>query len=164
MDKEALKQAEHAQRQANRAAKRGDLAAAERWSKTAERLAAAANAIATAREAEAEEIRLTQEEREQFICEFFGKAAFIAHAMVHAPVQAPAAYQGLIKLWREHNLGEGEADAERAAALMAESKAAYFEDRFPDSLPDFVRESLDVDWRERREEMKDQPVIPKFWE
>jgi len=164
MNREALKQAENARRQANRAAKKGDLAGADRWSKTAERLSAAASAVDAAQEAHAEEQRLKQELAEMMVCEFFGRAAFIAHAMVHAPMQAPAAFQGLVKLWREQNLGEGEEDAERAAAKLAESKAAYLEGRFEDSLPDFVRERIDAEWRKRREELEDEPVVPRMWD
>jgi hypothetical protein len=163
MNREAQKQAEHARRQANRAAKKGDHAAAERWSKTAQRLAAAVETIDTARDAEAEAAQLAQDAAEQMVCAVFAKAAYIAHAMVHAPAQAPAAFQGLIKLWREQNLGEGEADAERAAAKLAASQAAYLEGRFEDTLPDYVRERMDASWRERRAELAAEPAIPELW-
>jgi hypothetical protein len=155
---------ETARRRANRAAKQGDYAAAERWSKTAERLAAAVETVSTKRDAEEEERRLAQDEAEQMICDLFAKAAFIANAMVHSPMQAPAAFQGLVKLWREQNLGEGEADAERAAAKLAEAQAAYLEGRFEDTLPDYVRERLDAAWREQRAELEGRPIVPKSWE
>jgi hypothetical protein len=115
-----------------------------------------------ARVAEAEELRMSQEQAEQQICNLFGKAAFIANAMVHAPMQAPQAFVGLIKLWREQNLGEGEADAERAALKVAESQAAYLEGRFEDTLPEFVRARLQQAWNERRAAMEGKPVIPDF--
>ena len=148
---------ENAFRQAGKAAKNGDLATADRWSKTAERLSAAAETVDAA---QAEEQRLAQEQAEEMVCVLFAKAAYIAHAMVHAPMQAPAAFQGLIKLWREQNLGEGEADADRAAAKLAASHAAYLEDRFEDTLPAFVRERLDEAWKQRREELENKPVVP----
>ncbi|MCR6644387.1 MAG: hypothetical protein NVV62_07670 [Terricaulis sp.] len=64
--------------------------------------------LAGAEQAQAKEAaRVAQEEAEELIVTMFGKAAYLANAMVHAPNQAPAAFQGLVKLWREHNLGEG---------------------------------------------------------
>jgi len=164
MNTEALKQTEHAFRQANRAAKKGDLVAAERWSKTAERLAAALENMSTAHAAEAEHVRLNQQLAEELLCEMFAKVAFVANAMVHAPSMAPAAFQGLVKLWREQNLGEGEADAERAAAKLAEAQAAFLDGRFEATLPDYVRERIDAQWEARREELANRPAIPKFWE
>ena len=113
MNRDAARQAEHALRQANRAAKAGDPVAAERWSKTAERIAGAVATIDAAHGDEFEEAQLAQEEAEDAICDIFMKAAFLANAMVHAPTQAPAAFLGLVKLWREQNLGEGEEDAAR---------------------------------------------------
>lgn len=150
---------ENAFRQAGRAAKNGDHAGADRWSKTAERLSAAAT---TVEEAEAEERRVAQKEAEQMVCVLFAKAAYIASAMVHAPAQAPAAFQGLIKLWREQNLGEGEEDADRAAAKLAASQAAYLEGKFEETLPDFVREHLDEKWNARRAELEGKPIVPAF--
>ncbi|HYD87802.1 MAG TPA: hypothetical protein VEA80_10025 [Vitreimonas sp.] len=164
MNREASRQAEHALRQANRAAKQGDPAAAERWSKTAERLAAAAATVNTGRAEEAEAARLSQEQAEEVVVTLFVKAAFLAHVMVHAPLQAPAAFEGLVKLWREHNLGEGAEDAAAAAARLAASQAAFLEGRFEDSLPDFLREHMDEEWRARREALAERPVIPRFWE
>ena len=155
---------EQALRQAGRAAKQGDLAAADRWSKTAERLASALEAQDAAEEAEAEEQRLAQEQAEEMVCMLFTKVAYLAHAMVHEPLQAPAAFQTLIKLWREQNLGEGEADATRAAAKLAASKAAYLEGRFNDTLPDFVRERMDEEWKTRRQELEGRPPVPAFSE
>ncbi len=152
---------EHALRNAGRAAKSGDLAAADRWTKTAERLAAAAGKVETAAE---EERNLAQAEAEEMACVLFAKAAYLAHAMVHSPVQAPAAFQGLIKLWRERNLGEGEEDAERAAAKLAASHAAYLDGRFEDTLPDYVRAHLAAAWSARREELENKPVVPLLWQ
>lgn len=148
---------EHAFRQAGKAAKHGDYAAAERWSKIAERLSAAA---ATIDAAEAEAQRLAHEEAEEMACFLFAKAAYLAHVMLHAPARAPAAFQGLIKLWREQNLGEVEEDAERAAAKLAASEAAYLDGRFDETLPDFVRERLNESWRERRQALQNEPVVP----
>jgi hypothetical protein len=147
----------YAFRQANRAAKLGDYAAADRWSKIAERLAAAA---ATVDAAEAEEQLLAQEQAEEMVCDLFAKAAYLAQVMLHAPTQAPAAFQGLIKLWREQNLGEGEADAERVAAKLAASEAAYLDGRFSETLPDYVRERLDQNWKARRAELEGRPIVP----
>ena len=158
------KEVEQALRQAGRAAKQGDLATADRWSKTAERLASALEAQDAAEEAEAEEQRLAQEQAEEMVCMLFTKVAYLAHAMVHEPMQAPAAFQTLIKLWREQNLGEGEQDADRAAAKLAASKAAYLEGRFNDTLPDFVRERMDEEWKQRRQELEGKPVVPALFD
>lgn len=98
------------------------------------------------------------------VCALFAKVAYLASAMVHAPMQAPAAFQGLIKLWREQNMGEGEDDADRKAAKIAASHAAYFEGRWEDTLPDYVRERLDEEWAARRAELAQRPVIPRDWE
>jgi len=157
------KEIEQALRQTARAAKQGDLAAAERWSKTAERLAAAVDAMDAAQAAEVEAKRISQEEADQMVCAVFAHAAHIAHAMVHAPLQAPAAFQTLVKLWREQNLGEGEEDAERAAAKLAASQAAWLEGRFEDTLPAFVREHLDEAWRARRAELEGRPPVPELF-
>lgn len=151
---------EQALRHAHRAAKQGDFAAADRWSKTAERLAAAVETADAAQAAEEEARVLQQAEAEQAVIALFVQVAHIALAMVHAPTRAPAAFQGLIKLWREHNLGEGEEDAERAAAKLAASHAAFLEERFEDTLPAYVRERLDESWAERRAELETEPVVP----
>lgn len=164
MDTQTQKQIANAHRQAARAAKQGDHAAAERWSKTAERLAAAAATMESQRASEIEAVQLAQAAAEEVIVDLFTKVAFLANAMVHQPMQAPAAFQGLIKLWREHNLGEGAEDADAAAARFAASQAAFLEGRFEDTLPDFVRERLDADWQARRAALADRPVIPPFWE
>ncbi len=155
---------EQALRQAGRAAKNGDLAAADRWSKTADRLAASAGAMDAARDAERDEREMKQAEAEEAVIALFVNVAHIAHAMLHAPTQAPAAFQGLIKLWREQNLGEGEEDAERKAAIIAASRAAFLEDRFEDTLPDYVRQHLDANWQAQRAALEGRPVIPKHWE
>ena len=152
---------EHALRNAGRAAKNGDFATADRWSKTAERLSTAAETVEAA---QAEEQRIAQEQAEEMVCVLFTKVAYLANAMVHAPMQAPAAFQHLIKLWREQNLGEGEADADRAAAILAASKAAYLDGRLEETLPDFVRERMDAEWQARRAELENEPVVPGLWE
>ncbi len=164
MNKETLKQVENARRQANRAAKNGDHAAAERWSKTAERLAAAVETADAAQAADEETRIMQQAEAEQAVIALFVQVAHIALAMVHAPMQAPAAFQGLIKLWREQNLGEGEEDAERAAAKLAASHAAFLEDRLEDTLPAYVREHLDAAWKQRRAELEGERIIPAYWD
>jgi hypothetical protein len=152
---------ENALRQAGKAAKNGDLAAADRWSKTAERLAGAATTVSAAEE---ERQRIEQAQAEEMVCALFTKVAYLASAMVHAPTQAPAAFQGLIKLWREQNLGEGEEDADRAAAKLAASHAAFLEGRFEETLPDYVRERMDANWKERREALASEPVVPVRFE
>jgi hypothetical protein len=155
-----VSEVEQALRQANRAAKAGDHASADRWSKTAERLAAAVGTVDEANAAKDEVRRMMQEEAEQAVCALFVQVAQIAAAMVHSPTQAPAVFQGLIKLWREQNLGEGEEDADRAAAKLAASQAAFLEGRFEDTLPDYMRERLDENWRERRRALEGAPVVP----
>lgn len=104
-----------------------------------------------------------QSEADEMACFIFTKAAYIANAMVHAPSVAPAAFQGLIKLWREHNLGEGEEDAERAAAKLAASQAAYLDGRYEDNLPDYVRERFAESWAQRRAELEGEPPVPQHW-
>lgn len=154
---------EQALRHAGRAAKQGDFAAADRWSKTAERLAGAVEAVEAAHAEQEEAQRMAQEQAEQVVCQLFAKVAFLANAMVHAPMQAPQAFQGLIKLWREKNLGEGEEDAARAAAKIAASQEAFLDGRFEDMLPDYVREVNERAWQERRAELEGKPPIPPLW-
>jgi hypothetical protein len=155
---------DQALRHAARAAKQGNHAAAERWSKTAERLAGAAQTMDSARAAATEAHALKQAQAEEMVIALFVKVAYVAQAMVHAPTQAPAALLGLIKLWREENLGEGDADAERAAAKIAASRAAFLEGRFEDTLPPCVRERLDENWRAQRQALEGKPVVPAYWE
>ncbi len=155
LEQRALAQADAALRQGRAGDAKAFMALADQMRKRTESADAA-------RVAEEEEERVSQEEAEQQICNLFCKAAFIANAMVHAPMQAPQAFVGLIKLWREQNLGEGEADAERAALKVAESQAAYLEGRFEDTLPEFVRARLQQAWNERRAAMEGKPVIPDF--
>lgn len=164
MNRDAARQAEHALRQANRAAKAGDPVAAERWSKTAERIAGAVATIDAAHGDEFEEAQLAQEEAEDAICDIFMKAAFLANAMVHAPTQAPAAFLGLVKLWREQNLGEGEEDAARAAEKMAAASAAYLDGRFEETLPDFVRARMMEKWNAQRATLEGAPIVPRLWD
>lgn len=164
MNRDAARQAEHALRQANRAAKAGDPVAAERWSKTAERIAGAVATIDAAHGDEFEEAQLAQEEAEDAICDIFMKAAFLANAMVHAPTQAPAAFLGLVKLWREQNLGEGEEDAARAAEKMAAASAAYLDGRFEETLPDFVRARMMEKWNVQRAALEGAPIVPRLWD
>jgi hypothetical protein len=115
------------------------------------------------REVEEEAAQRSQAEAEEAICDIFVKAAYIANAMVHAPSEAPAAFQGLIKLWREQNLGEGEADADRVAAKIAKAQAAWLDGSFEETLPDCVRERMDEAWAQQRERLAQEPTIPRFW-
>jgi hypothetical protein len=79
--------------------------------------------------------------------------AKVASHMVHEPGSAPAAFLRMIKRWRELNLGEGEAEAERRAAVMAEAHRAHIEDRWEDNLPEDVRAYMQARWRETRERL-----------
>lgn len=150
--------------QAGAALSKGRASDAKTFAALAEQMRKRVETVSTSRAVEEERSRMAQEEAEQAICDLFAKAAYIANAMVHAPTQAPAAFQGLVKAWREKNLGEGEADADRAAALVLESQAAFLDGRYEDMLPDDVRRMMDEAWRERRAAMEGDPLIPKFWE
>ncbi|MBX3431313.1 MAG: hypothetical protein KF779_17135 [Hyphomonadaceae bacterium] len=148
--------------QADAALKAGRASDAKAFMGLAEQMRKRVEMADASRAAEAEEVRASQEEAEQMVCDIFCKAAFIANSMVHAPAQAPRAFLGLVKLWREQNLGEGEADAERAAEKLAASQAAYLEGRFEDTLPEYVRERLQERWTARREALEGEPVIPRY--
>lgn len=149
--------------QAGAALAKGRAGDAKAFAALAEQMRKRVESDGAEREQAAEAARLSQEEAERLICDVFVKAAFIANAMVHAPMQAPAAFQGLIKLWREHNLGEGAEDAEAAAAKLAASQAAWLNGRFEDTLPDYVRAQMDEAWAARRVELAEAPPIPRFW-
>ena len=154
---------QRAMAQANAALSQGRAGDAKAFMALAEQARKRVEVDDTAREAEREAVYLRQAEADDMACFIFAKAAYLANAMVHAPTQAPAAFQGLVKLWREQNLGEGEADAERAAAKLAESQAAYLDGRFEETLPDLVRERMEEDWKARRAELEGQPPVPEFW-
>lgn len=95
---------------------------------------------------------LNDDEREALTLDLFAKVAFVAGAMVHAPHQAPAAFQGLIAEWRRHNLGEGEADAAKAAARIADSQAAYVSGEHWEMIPPEARARMERIWAEQREQ------------
>ena len=154
---------QRAMAQAHAALREGRAGDAKAFMALAEQARKRVEVAETAREAEQEAVYLRQAEADDMACFIFSKAAYIANAMVHAPSHAPAAFQGLVKLWREKNLGEGEADAERAAAKLAEAQAAYLDGRFEETLPDYVREKMREDWKARRAELEGQPPVPEFW-
>lgn len=142
---------------------KGRAADAKTFAALADQMRKRLEAANTFRAAEADEERANQEEAEDLITHLFVKASYIANAMVYSPNAAPAAFQGLVKLWREHNLGEGEEDAEKAAAKLAESQRRFLDGDFEATLPDEVRERLAADWRKRREVLANEPLIPHFW-
>lgn len=150
--------------QAGAALAKGRAGDAKTFAALADQMRKRAESVGAERAQAEEAVRLEQEEAESLICEVFVKAAFIANAMVHAPMQAPAAFQGLIKVWREQNLGEGEADAEKAAAKLAAAQAAWLDGRFEETLPDYVRARMDEEWAARRAKLEGEPPIPPFWE
>lgn len=82
--------------------------------------------------------------------EIFGRAAFLAGAMVHEPTSAPAAFVRMIARWRELNLGEGAADAEAAAALVAKARAHHLDGSWLETTPEDVRAYLAARWNEVR--------------
>lgn len=156
MEQRAMAQADVALSEGRASDAKIYMALAEHMRKRAEDESAAA-------EADQEAFYAKQSEADEMACFIFTKAAFIANAMVHAPSVAPAAFQGLIKLWREHNLGEGEEDAERAAAKLAASQAAYLDGRYEANLPDYVRERNAESWAKRRAELEGEPPVPQRW-
>ncbi|MGE0597475.1 MAG: hypothetical protein AB7P07_14015 [Hyphomonadaceae bacterium] len=149
--------------QAGAALAKGRAAEAKAFAALADQMRKRADLMRGAQRAGEEEVRLTQEKAEEAILDLFEKVSYLANAMVHAPIQAPAVFQGLIKGWREQNLGEGEADAERAAAKIAESQQAWLDGRHEANLPDYVREHMAAEWAARRAELEGKPVIPKIW-
>jgi len=154
---------QRAMAQADAALSEGRAGDAKIYMALAEHMRKRAKDEGAAEEAEQEAFYAKQSEADDMACFIFTKAAYIANAMVHAPSVAPAAFQGLVKLWREHNLGEGEEDAERAAAKLAASQAAYLDGRYEDTLPDYVRERFDRDWAQRRAELESEPPVPQHW-
>lgn len=97
-----------------------------------------------------EAARLMEEERVAAIMELFGKAAYLAHALVHSPTSAPAVMLRLVKRWREINLGEGEKDAEARAAKVAESYRHFLDGSWVETTPEDVRAYLAQRWDDER--------------
>lgn len=154
---------QRAMAQAEAALSEGRAGDAKTYLALADQMRKRAEDASAAEEAEQEAFYAKQSEADEMACFIFTKAAYIANAMVHAPAMAPEAFQALVKLWREHNLGEGEEDAERAAAKLAASQAAYLDGRYEDNLPDYVREQNKKAWARRREDLEGKPPVPQHW-
>lgn len=80
----------------------------------------------------------------------FATVAELASAMLHRPNTAPAAFLRLIKRWRELNMGEGEEDADKRAAIIAEAQKHHFDGTWEKSVPEDVRAYLMARWQETR--------------
>jgi len=80
----------------------------------------------------------------------FATVAELASTMLHQPNSAPAAFLRLIKRWRELNMGEGEEDADKRAAIIAEAQKHYFDGSWEKSVPEDVRVYLMARWQETR--------------
>lgn len=139
--------------QAGEALARGDAAEAKAMTAVAEQMRRRAEEAREAERAAADRVEVDRAQNEKTALEFFGMVAKVASHMVHEPGSAPAAFLRMIKRWRELNLGEGEAEAERRAAVMAEAHRAHLEDRWEDNLPEDVRAYMQARWRETRERL-----------
>lgn len=89
-------------------------------------------------------------ENEESAMWLFATVAELASAMLHRPNSAPAAFLRLIKRWRELNMGEGEEDADKRAAIIAEAQKHHFDGTWEQSVPEDVRAYLMARWQETR--------------
>lgn len=130
---------------------------AEQMRKRAEGVRASASpAPAGVRIAEAPHRGIDENERGDFVADMFAKIACIAAAMLHAPTTAPAAFLDLIAQWRVLNLGEGEADAEARAAVIAKAQAAYLNGDWLATMPEEIRARMQAGWAQRITEAEAQ--------
>lgn len=82
--------------------------------------------------------------------QFFALAAQVASHMVHQPGSAPGGFLRMIKRWREINLGEGEEDAEKRAAIIAKAQQHHLDGSWEENTPEDVRAYLKAAWAEMR--------------
>jgi hypothetical protein len=94
---------------------------------------------------------VTDDDRHDFTYDLFGKIAYVAAIMLHAPAMAPAGFIDLIKRWREINLGEGEDSAELVARRIAEANAHYLNGNWIETMPEDVQWQMQRDWKRYRE-------------
>jgi len=138
---------------------RGDAAEAKALTMVAEQMRKRAEEASAAEQAEVERVEIDQAQQEEFCMQLFHHAAIVAAAMVHQPNTAPAVFLRMIKRWREINLGEGEADAETRAAVIAAAQRRHIEGRERENLPEDVRVYVEARWQESRERLdRNEPV------
>ncbi len=104
---------------------------------------------AGARAGEAPEVEIDDARRADFVDDMFARVAFLAGAMLHAPSTAPAVFVGMIREWRQINLGEDEADAEAAGRRVAEAQAAYLSGDWLEATPMEFRARMQTRWAEQ---------------
>jgi len=138
---------------------RGDAAEAKALTAVAEQMRKRIEEASAAEKAEVEQGEIDQAEKEEQIMLLFHHAAIVAGAMAHDPGTAPAVYLRMVKRWREINLGEGEADAEKRAAVILAAQRRHIEGRERENLPEDVRAYLEARWQETRERLdRSEPV------
>lgn len=136
--------------QAGEALARGDASEAKALTAVAEQMRRRVEDERTAALAAEEVEKIGAEQNENSAMEFFALVAEIASHMLHQPGSAPAAYLRMVKRWRELNLGEGEEDAEKRAAIVAEAQRAHLDGAWGANLPEDVKTYLDRRWMETR--------------
>lgn len=136
------------------ALERGDAGEAKALTAVAEQMRKRAEEAQAAEKASAEAVEIDRAQNEETSLNFFGLAAILASHMVHEPGSAPGAFLRLIARWREINLGEGEADAEKRAAIIAAAHKRHFEGNPEESFPEDVRAYLRARWEETRVRLK----------
>ncbi|MEZ5955806.1 MAG: hypothetical protein R3C27_01150 [Hyphomonadaceae bacterium] len=145
--------------QAGEALARGDAAEAKALTAVAEQMRKRMEEAEAAARAEVERIEVDQAQKEEFYMQLFHHAAIVAAAMVHDPETAPGVFLRMIKRWREINLGESEADAEKRAAVIAAAQRRHIEGRERENLPEDVRAYVEARWMEARERLdRNEPV------
>ena len=65
----------------------------------------------------------------------------------------------MIKRWREVNLGEGEADAQARAAVMAKALQHHIDGAWEENTPEDVRAYLKARWDETRQRIRDNEPL-----
>lgn len=136
--------------QAGEALARGDASEARALTAVAEQMRKRVEDESAAEIAAKEEAEACADDRENHVLEIFRLAAHVASAMVHQPTTSPAVFLQMVKRWREINLGEGEADAEKRAAVIAAALARHIEGRSDENMPEDVRAYLAARWDETR--------------
>lgn len=141
LERRALAQAGAAMVQGKSKEAQALAALAEQMRKRAGVAAPVAAALAAQKEErrEVRDERMTEQEGKDYIADFFMKAAYVAHAMLHAPESTPARFIDLIIEWRRRNLGEGEADAKAAAEAVAASRKHFLNNDLMPTLPEEIQ-------------------------
>lgn len=140
--------------QAAAALEQGKAGDAKQLTAIAEQMRKRAEEDREAEKAAAEKVELDAAQAESLIMELFARAAQIASCLVHNPTAAPGTFLRMIKRWREINLGEGEADAEARAKIIAEAQARHMNGSWEQNLPEDVRAYLQAQWDDTRKRLE----------